>query len=124
MRQDKDQLKTEINTTVITEHYENERDVNVRRIPNPLDYAMHFHEEYMGKVPEGTKIVFVGMNPSPSSLTGVRSGSLKLPSSIIITIVLFFKIPFYEDDAMTNLFGAPLLTDLLNKMPDEYQGNA
>lgn len=35
-----------------------------------------------------------------------------------------FKIPFYEEDAMTNLFGAPLLTDLLNNMPDEYQGNA
>lgn len=64
-------MKSEINTTVVTEYYKKERDVNVKRIANPLAYAMHFHKKYMRKVPEETKILFVGMNPSPSSLTGV-----------------------------------------------------
>lgn len=92
----------DINTTVQGEHDKKDKPVNVRRILNPLVYAWHLHEEYMGKVPQGTKILFVGMNPSPSSLTG---------------------IPFYEKDAMTNLFGAPLLTQLLNEMPAKYRGN-
>lgn len=69
------------------EHFRRMRRVNFTTILNPLAYAWNVHEEYLAKVPRNVKILFVGINPSAESQSG---------------------LPFYEETAMAELFGRAL----------------
>lgn len=44
-------------------------------ILNPLEEYWSLHETYLKKAPKTTEVLFVGMNPSPKSLTGVYGES-------------------------------------------------
>lgn len=48
----------------------------VATIANPLKYAWELHEAYFKKEPITTQVLFVCMNPTRDSQTGVRCSAL------------------------------------------------
>lgn len=45
--------------------------IRISSITNPLQYAWNMHENYIKKLAGDIKILFVGMNPSSDSKSGV-----------------------------------------------------
>lgn len=83
--------------------YDNKRKkVYIKSVMNPLKYACDFHIKYTQMIPSETKILFVGMNPSTKSLSG---------------------IPFYADDAMDELLGNDDLHECIEALPNGYEQN-